>query len=346
MGLFDRDVKSQLVAVLKNELGREVEINEIVQGNFSISNLGFEIRGFTAAINDGGIFFAQKNRLVIGITWSDVLICETAGWGNGANLVIFQEIDNKVVAMSQFPSCYWHKPTIQFATENDLSTFLNEFKKAKSRMGFTDKSLDLLAEVLKMEVLLPVSLIDYHKANSEWETEEVRVEAYAAWQMQLASQAFLTSMSRLACAGEVPGSLVATALSDFTKADEKLSEYTHRITRLNESVMKTLTEVTALPWNNDSASSNNSEDWVVAKVATSDDEWQPPERLGERSVAVQIRGRGNGHPSIKIWNDYHSGEGTIIFDPSDFMAKKYTYVDGLKVSFSDDAVARAMKVWS
>ena len=146
MGLFDRDAKSQLVAVLKNELGREVDINEIVQGNFSISNLGFQIRGFIAAINDDGIFFAQKNRLVIGITWNDILICESAGWGNSANLVIFQGIENKVVAMSQFPSCYWHKPTIQFNTENDLNTFLSEFKKAKSRMGFTDKGLELLAE--------------------------------------------------------------------------------------------------------------------------------------------------------------------------------------------------------
>ena len=73
MGILRKAVDARTHQILRNELGNDVEIDFIAGGIFTCEALEFSIHPFMAAVNDQGIFFIHKSRIVFVLPWSSIL---------------------------------------------------------------------------------------------------------------------------------------------------------------------------------------------------------------------------------------------------------------------------------
>lgn len=377
MGFLNKAVDARTSQILRNAFGQDVEFDFVAGGTLTFKTTQMEIRPFMAAVNDQGIYFVHKAQVVLALPWSRILNSEPSSWRSSDEITV--EIDlPKSGQTKQFPFCHWNVADITFNNANDQMQFRSKFIEAKLKAGFTNESLDLFGKWLKFNVdsLGPVE--DFHKLNPDWQTEEIRNEYHYKFADFQDGQAFLFCMGRLACAGYVPGKMIQLGLDECNRLNALQSELSGQSYQLNGEDLGVLKATSDLAWNGeivvkkssgakssitdqlnafntnspvddtngDSSQLSIPEDWVIGSIQTAPDEWQSPTPRSERLVAIQIRGKGEGWPSIQVWNDFHQGDSMIVFELDKFKSTGAIRVDGLNVTFAPESVEKALAVWS
>ena len=349
MGFFGKAIDSRTHQILRNNLGHDVEFDFIGGGTLSIDNLQYSINPFIAAVNDQGIYFIHRAEVVLALPWSKILRCRESIWGKGNEIMIEIERISNTVTPNQFPRCYWHKAEIRFNDHADQARFIDKFKLAKLRSGFNENSLEKFGKWVEFGVGMPSSIEEYHKANANWGTEELRNESYKAWGNFLDAQAFLFFTGRSICEGKLPGKVLDLAFEEWKTADTANASFTRQNLLPSGENLDLITSTSKLPWqgSGDLHNRNIPEEWVLGSIETSPDEWQSPMKLVERRIAIQGVGKGQGHPSIRIWNDFHRGESTIIgIGETQKLVESNTLMVGfLKLTLSDQALEKVETVW-
>jgi len=377
MGFLNKAVDARTSQILRNAFGQDVEFDFVAGGTLTFKTTQMEIRPFMAAVNDQGIHFVHKAQVVLSLPWSRILDSEPSSWRSSDSITVEINLP-KSGQTKQFPFCYWNVADITFNNTNDQMQFRTKFTEAKLKAGFTKESLDLFSKWLKFNVdsLGPVE--DFHKLNPDWHTEEIRHEYHHKFADFQDGQAFLFCMGRLACSGYVPGKMIQLAQDECNKLNMMQSELSGQSYQLKDEELEVLKITSELPWLGELVVENSSggkpsisdqlnafnstsqgddaqgassqrgipEDWVVGTIQTAPDEWQSPTPRSERLVAIQIRGKGDGWPSIQVWNDFHQGDSMIVFELDKFKSTGAIRVDGLNVTFSPESVEKALAVWS
>lgn len=347
MGFLNKAVDARTSQILKNAFGQDVEFDFVAGGTLTFNTTQMEIRPFMAAVNDQGIYFVHKAQVVLALPWSRILSSEPSSWRSSDEITV--EIDlPKSGRTKQFPFCNWNVADITFNNTNDQMQFRTKFTEAKLKAGFTKESLSLFSKWLKLNVdsLGPVE--EFHKLNPDWHTEEIRNEYHHKFADFQDGQAFLFCMGRLACSGYVPGKVIQLAQDECNRLNVLQSELSGQSYQLKAEDLEVLKETVELPWLGASGLEQKGipEDWVIGSIQTAPDEWQSPTPRSERLVAIQVRGKGDGWPSIQVWNDFHQGDSMIVFELDKFKSTGAIRVDGLNVTFSPESVEKALAVWS
>lgn len=347
MGFLNKAVDARTNQILRNAFGQDVEFDFVAGGTLTFKTTQMEIRPFMAAVNGQGIYFVHKAQVVLSLPWSRILNSEPSSWRSSDAITVEIKLP-KSGETKQFPFCYWNVADITFNNTNDQMQFRAKFTEAKLKAGFTKESLDLFSKWLKFNVdsLGPVE--DFHKLNPDWHTEEIRNEYHHKFADFQDGQAFLFCMGRLVCSGYVPGKMIQLAQDECNRLNTMQSELSGQSYQLKDEDLEVLNSTSELPWLGAISLGQREipEDWVVGTIQTAPDEWQSPTPRRERLVAIQILGKGDGWPSIQVWNDYHQGDSMIVFETDKLKSSGSIYVDGLKVTFSPGSIEKALGVWT
>ena len=321
MGLFGSVIATRVRQILRKELGKELDIDFIADGQFTCDHLQFTINPFYAAITDEGIYFIHDAQVVLILGWPRILKCESSSWDQGTlELMIIVEQLSQTAPPREWPYFYWHECKLRFKNLEDQHRFVAKFKQAKLRFGFNNNSLDLYMAWTKFQMGLPVESSRFIRDNTHLGDEKEILKAYYGWGWANDGLRLLYYTGRSACEGLLPGELILKA---FEICKTRYQEYSKSLgNREFTDEIQNLIELTSkLPL---SKSLQDSGQWVIGTLPQQSDEYNfnvDGIEIGERLAILNLK-KGRDHPQkFFVWNDFHHGTKINVVQKMEFITK-------------------------
>ena len=338
MGIFKKATEIRVDQILSSTFGREVPIDFSFGASSGLVN-GIDAERCVFAVNDDAIFVLSNARVVNLIPWKTVVDFKNDYGPGHFGLTYLSNQRNKQVRMAQYPAGYWHLEITRAFDESAILQMRDKYIKTKLEQGFTEDSLAIHKTWLDFSVTLPLNKTEFHKQNANWQTEEIRGRYYDAWLDYLDTESFIGFVARSICEGTVPSELLDVAIKEWELSNDELGKISGTIKTYNEKFYEVVELTKNLKLNTDSKT------WILGKVETQPFESEVASEVPNRRIAVQVVPKGQGHPSIKIWNEFHSGDSGIIFDLDKFRANGKANVNSLEVFIDTENRSKACAIW-
>lgn len=357
MGILRKAADTRTHQILRNELGKDVEIDFIAGGSFTCEALGFSIRPFMSAVNDQGIFFIQNSRIVFVLPWSSILWSKKEPLYKGLKILFRKDEISHFQKPTQFPNCYWHSALLVFNHEADEDLFQKEFDHQKEMAGFTKLSLKLYERWTSFEMGMPDSYEDYRirmtsdeyrSGPSKVEIEHYLENRYDDYGNHNEVEKFLNFIARSVCQGLIPGKVLTMSYEEWLRPIGGTSDYSPLQAKpLEGQSLDLFARTLELPWKGagEYDSTNDSKDWFLAKIEVAPDEWQSLNVRAYRPIAVQITNSTDNLPTLTVWNDYHQGDSLVVLDTDIFRQTCTVNLISVKIIFEETDLDAILNIW-
>ncbi len=339
MGIFKKATEYRVDQILRNTFGQDVPI-DFSFGASSMLVTGADIERCVIAVNNDAIFILNNARVANLIPWENVLDFNDDSGPDHFYLTYLSQVRNQQYVLSQYPSGYWHVSSTHSYDKNATQKMKEKYLSLKLQQGFTEESLIIHRKWLEFTVTQPAPITKFHQQNENWQTEEIREVYYKKWLEYLDSECLIGFVGRAICEGVIPGPILNLTINEWKTTNNELGNTYGSLKEFNEKFYELVDLTKNLSANRDS------ETWVIGKVEIQPFESEVAPIIPFRRVATKVVPKGQGHPSIQIWNDFHKGDSGVIFDPDKFKTSRVARVNSLQVFFDEENTSRAFEVWS
>jgi hypothetical protein len=305
MGLFDRAKDSRIQQIISKQLGNNFSIATSGTGSFFCHGLNLNIKLFYAAIGDEGIAFINRAEVVLVLEWSDIHRCVKKSLERDVEVTFWAPVvDTLNIYTKEQPFSYFHDAKIYFNDAVVADKFFEIFKRNKTNNGFSEESISLHNTWAQWKINEPITLENFHEANKDWATKEIRESSYDVWGDFLDSERFMYFVGRKVCSGTIPSSLLTAAFEDYKKLNDENSKYTLKSKLPDEESQNVIDKTMTLSLYKEIQSKA---EWFLVKVDVQFQEWIGNMPMKQRRAAAKIYKGENDWTWLELHNDFHSG---------------------------------------
>lgn len=299
-------IEARVRQILRKELGEDIGIDFVGDGQFICEQLQVSITPFYAAVNNNGVYFIHDAKVVLFLGWQRILRCETSSWDK-STLELLGVIETKsgTAPETEWPYYYWHECKLRFKDPGIQTKFLEKFRRMKIKSGFSEKSLELFNSWAEFRMSLPITSTQFIRETSHLGSEEEMSRVYFEWGWANDALRMLYFIGRSACEGLIPGFLIPRAIEIYQKRYKDYSRFFDNYQDFNDDQYLLFNETSMLPFIEPSASSG---EWAIGTIFERPEDWLFSAHgieIGQRLVVVNLD-KDNSHPrKMRIWNDFN-----------------------------------------